>query len=375
MDKVKRIILLSVPMSICNFRCSYCYLSQRDECYQNQQPKLKYSPEHVAKALSPNRLGGLAFINICADGETLLTKNIDQYVYELLKIGHYIEFVTNLSISTVLDKMLCWDNDLLKRLEFKCSFHYLELKKKKLLNTFAENVRKIWKAGASANIEITPCDEMIPYINEIKEFSLENFGALPHLSIARRDDTVNIDYLTSLSIEQYDRVWEQFDSGFWKFKKTIFKKKQTEFCYAGDWLLQVDFETGNTKQCYRSRYSQNIFENLDKPIKYKALGRCLEPHCYNGHALLTLGCIPNVTSIRYGDIRNRIKKDGSEWLQPEYKSFLNSTLLESNDEYSVERKFKINMENRIIDIPICLIKVLPWEIRKNLTKNIKRFLK
>lgn len=375
MDKVKRIILLSVPMSICNFRCSYCYLSQRDECYQNKQPKFKYSPEYVGRALSLERLGGIAYINICADGETLLTRDIDKYVYELLKVGHYVEFVTNLSISPVLDKMLQWDTKLLKQLEFKCSFHYLELKKKKLLGIFADNVRKIWNSGASANIEITPCDEMIPYINEIKDFSLQNFGALPHLSIARRDDTEDIDYLTNLSIEEYDKVWSQFDSEFWEFKKTIFKKKQTRFCYAGDWLLYVNLETGIAQQCYRGRHSQDIFRDLEKPISFKAIGKCLEPHCYNGHFMLTLGCVPNFTSVRYGDIRNRVKKDGSEWLQPEYKSFLNSTLLESNDEYSVKRKFKINIENRIIDMPLCLIKVLPWKVRKNLKKNIKRFIK
>lgn len=375
MDKIKRIILLSVPMSICNFRCSYCYLAQRDEYYQNKQPDLKYSPEHVAKALSPERLGGLAFINICADGETLLTKNIDKYVYELLKIGHYVEFVTNLSISPVLDKMLQWDTDLLKHLEFKCSFHYLELKKKNLLDTYAENVRKVWRSGASANIEITPCDEMIPYIEEIKAFSLRNFGALPHLSIARRDNTEDIDYLTSLPIEEYDKVWSQFDSGFWRFKKTIFKKKQTEFCYAGDWLLLVNFETGKTGQCYKSRHFQNIFEDLHKPIKLKAMGRCLEPHCYNGHSMLTLGCIPNFTPIKYGDIRNRIKIDGGEWLQPNFKSFINSVLSDSNEEYSTKHKNRINLENNIIDIPLFIKNALPWGIRKSIKRNVKKFLK
>lgn len=30
---MKKIILIGIPMSICNFRCHYCYLSQRDEKY------------------------------------------------------------------------------------------------------------------------------------------------------------------------------------------------------------------------------------------------------------------------------------------------------------------------------------------------------
>lgn len=369
MDKIKRIILLSVPMSICNFRCSYCYLSQRAECYQNKQPILKYSPKHVAKALSPDRLGGLAFVNICADGETLLTKNIDEYVYELLRVGHYIEFVTNLSISPVLERMLSWDKTILQRLEFKCSFHYLELKRKNLLDVFAQNVKQIWASGASANIEITPCDEMIPHIDEIKRFSLEHFGALPQLSIARNDSTDNIEYLTALSLEEYDRIWSQFDSGFWEFKKTIFKEKRSEFCYAGDWLLQVNFETGDARQCYRSRFSQNIFENLDKSIKFKAIGSCLEPHCYNGHALLTFGCIPHLTKVKYGDIRNRKKDSNSEWLQPKLKAFFNSTLVESNEEYSVAQKAFINLENAVVDISMYAKKMIPRSLKNAIKRN------
>lgn len=349
MDKIKRIILLAVPMSICNFRCSYCYLTHRKEFYQNKQPQYQYSPEHVAKALSKERLGGIAYINICADGETLLTKDIDKYTYALLKEGHYIEFVTNLTITPVLKKMLAWDKELLKHLSFKCSFHYLQLKQKNLLKIFAENVHRIWEAGASANIEITPSDELIPYIDEVKTFSLGQFGALPQLSIARNDKTESIEYLTKLSIDDYDKIWSQFDSSFWRFKKTIFGQKRCEFCYAGDWALQLDLATGNAGECYRKRHYFNIFKDIHKPIPFKAIGRCLEPHCYNGHMLLTLGCIPHFTNVGYGNIRNRIKEDGGEWLQPEVKSFFNSTLVESNEEYSESKKKMIWAEDCLHD--------------------------
>lgn len=341
MDKIKRIILLAVPMSICNFRCSYCYLTHRKEYYQNKQPEYQYSPEHVAKTLSQERLGGIAYINFTSDGETLLTKEVEKYVLALLKEGHYIELVTNLTITPVLKKMLTWDKELLKHLSFKCSFHYLQLKQKNLLGIFAENVHRIWEAGASANIEITPSDDLIPFIDEVKAFSMEHLGALPQLSIARRDNTKNIEYLTNLPIEKYDQIWSQFDSGFWRFKKTIFMQKRCEFCYAGDWTLHLDLATGMASECYRARHHFNVFEDIRKPIPFRAIGRCLEPHCYNGHMLLTLGCIPHLTDVKYGDIRNRIKNDGGEWLQPEVKSFFNSTLVESNEEYSETEKKKI----------------------------------
>lgn len=114
-------------MSICNFRCHYCYLAQRPIHYQGIQPEMKYTPEQMARALSVERLGGVCFGNFCADGETLLTKDIDLYVKEFVKQGHYAEIVTNLTVSNVLEKILSWDKELLKHVEFKCSFHYLEL--------------------------------------------------------------------------------------------------------------------------------------------------------------------------------------------------------------------------------------------------------
>lgn len=330
--------MFRIPMSICNFRCHYCYLSTRENSFENIQPKFQYSPEAVAKALSTERLGGLAFMNFCADGETLLTQNLDQYIHALVSEGHYAEIVTNLTVTPSLEKILSWEPELLKRVEFKCSFHYLELKKLGLLNVFAENVKKIWAAGASANIEITPSDELIPYLEEIKAFSLENFGALPHVTIARDDRTSKIDYLTSLPMEEYDRIWSEFHSDFWTYKRSIFGIKQREFCYAGLWSLYIDLTTGKTAQCYCGRELRNVFEETEKPIWFAPIGRCSLAHCYNGHAFLTLGLIPNATDIKYGDIRDRVRSDGSHWLQPELHDFFNSRCWESNCELTAAEK-------------------------------------
>jgi hypothetical protein len=319
-------------MSICNFRCSYCYLAQRPVHYQGIQPEMKYTPAEVANALTVERVGGPAFMNFCADGETLLTTNIDLYVKALVEQGHYAEVVTNLTITPVLKKFLSWDKELLKRLEFKCSFHYLELKKKGLLDTFANNVRMIWEAGASANIEMMPSDDLIPYIEEVKEFSMKHFGALPQLSIVRNDRTSGIDYLTSLPMEKYNNTWGQFHSDFWEFKKSIFGVKQTKFCYAGAWSLYINLCDGTATQCYCGVSLGDVFAHPYKPIPSKPIGKCPIAHCYNGHAFMTLGLIPGYT-INYGNIRNRVKEDGNQWLQPELLSFFNSKLEDSNAIY------------------------------------------
>lgn len=334
MEKVKKIILISIPLSICNFRCSYCYLAQRPEHYQGIQPTMHYTPEQVGYALRKERIGGLAFCNLCADGETMLLKDLDQYVKAIVEQGHYAEVVTNMTITPMLDKFLAWPRELLSKVEFKCSFHYLQLKKHGKLDLFAENIRKAWAAGASANIEITPSDDLIPHIEEIKEFSRKHFGALPHLTIARNDRTEEIEYLTDLPIEEYDRIWSQFGSGFWEFKKSIFGRKQTGFCYAGEWSMYLNLCTGNATQCYCGRNLGNIFETPDEPIPSKPMGRCPIAHCYNGHALLSIGLIPGQDKVGYGDIRNRTKQDGGQWLQPGLLSFFNTHLSESNEEFS-----------------------------------------
>ena len=330
MDKIKRAILCHIPMSICNLRCRYCYLAQRDECYQGEQIRYRYSPEHIAKAFSLERLGGTCYFNLCADGETLLAKDIDKYIYAIAKEGHYVEVVTNLTITKVVKTILAFPQEILNHITFKCSFHYLQLKERGLLDVFAKNVQEIWNHNCSANIEITPDDELIPYIDEVKTFSLKEFGALPHLSIAR-DDRKGHEYLTMLSLDEYDKTWQQFDSGFWAFKKTIFNQKRKEFCYAGQWSLYVNLETGYTTQCYCSRFNQNIFEDVEKPIDFIAVAKCKDTHCYNGHALLTLGCIPGFTDVKYGDIRNRVRSDGTQWIAPNMLAFLNSKLEESNE--------------------------------------------
>lgn len=332
MDKVKKLLLFKIPMSICNFRCSYCYLAQRPVHYQGIQPEMKYSPKQVAKALTVERIGGLAFMNFCADGETLLTKDIDLYVKELVKLGHYAEVVTNCTITPMLKKFLSWDESLLKRLEFKCSFHYLELKKRGLLETFANNVNMIWASGASANIEITPTDELIPYLDEVKEFSMKHFGALPHLSIARNDRTSNIEYLTNLPMDEYNKIWSTFKSGFWEFKKSIFGVKQTKFCYAGAWSYYINLCDGTATPCYCGKNLGDLFAHPEQPLPVQPLGVCHIAHCYNGHSFLTLGLIPGYTA-RYGDIRNRVKVDGGQWLQPELLSFFNSKLEDLNGKY------------------------------------------
>lgn len=344
---MKRIFLFGIPLSVCNLRCRYCYLTKRESSFEGVVPEMRYSPEEIAHAMRQERVGGPSFFNLCADGETLILPGIERYAELLAREGHYIELVTNMTLPKRVDKVLDLGKDALSHIEFKCSFHWQQLKERGLLETFADNVNRAWEAGASVNVEVTPTDELVPEIEELKAFSMEHFGALPHLSIARDDSTGGIDRLTNMSLDEYNATWSSFDSGFWNFKSTIFGKRQTGFCYAGAWAYVVDMTTGEARQCYNGSGLGNIFANPDVPLLEKPIGRCPIAHCYNGHALLTLGLIPGCTDVRYGDIRDRVRPDGTHWLQPELKAFFNEKVSDNNEEIPERAKAKYIAESTI----------------------------
>ena len=337
---MKRLINLAVRSSICNFRCSYCYLNQKSTWFRNTQICYSYPPEVIKKAFSIERLGGPCLFNVCSDGETLLADKIVEYLKAILEAGHCIEFVSNMTITKVLDEILSLDKQLLKRISFKCSFHYLELKTKGLLETFSSNVNKAKNNGCSFSIEMIPDDSYIPHINDIKTFCLSHFGALPHLSIPRNDKKGH-KLLSNLSFDEFKKTWSDFDSDFFNFKLIIYRKKIRDYCFAGRASLYVDLATGHTQQCYKeSGYSFNIFENIDRPIPFCSIGKCNDCYCYNGHALLPIGCVKKYKNYKYGNLRDRVCNDGTHWVQKDMLIFLNekSTFEETKGTISNDRR-------------------------------------
>ncbi len=344
-EQMKRFIDIWVPVTSCSFRCHYCYITH-NRLFDKELPKFKYSVETFKKGLSQKRLGGVCMINFCGGGETLLPPEMPKYIRAMLEEGHYVMVVTNGSVSRAMDEISKFPSDLLKRLFFKFSYHYLELKKRNLFEKFFNNIRKVVNAGASFTLEATPSDELIPYIDEMKELAIKEVGAVCHVTVARDEhDRSIIPILSKMNPEQYHETWKVFDSEFFEYKFSVFSQKRTEFCYAGDWTLFFNLGTGMLHQCYCSLFSQNILDDVNKPIVFKAIGHhCLQPHCYNAHAFLTFGAIPEHQSPTYAEIRNRVCTDGTEWLKPEMKSFMSERLKDNNEEYSVEKKNEIDSE-------------------------------
>ncbi len=366
MEKLKRFLDCYIPTETCNLRCHYCYIAQMRN-FNNKLAQFKCSPEVIRKALSKERLGGTCLINFCAGGETLLEEEVVRVLKALLEEGHYVMVVTNGTLTQRINEILEFDSELLKRLFFKFSFHYLELLKRNLMETYFENVKKVRSSEASFTIELTPSDELIPYIEDVKKVCMENLGALCHVTIARDERTKDVDVLSKYSFEEYKKIWGTFDSALFDFKASIFYKKRKEFCYAGDWSLYINLGTGDMKQCYWGRPLDNIYKNIDKPLNFKALGHnCTLPHCWAGHAFLTLGNIPELDTVTYAETRNRIDSEGRTWLKPQMEQFMKQKLKYNNEEYSFIKKEEIAIEN-----DVKYISEIPKKIA-NRIKDIKK---
>ena len=105
----------------------------------------------------------------------MLPPEITPIVRECLKEGHYAAIVTNGTVSQRINEILEFPKELLERLFFKFSFQYLELKRLNWLDKFCENIDKVRNAGCSFTVEITPSDELVPYIDERIQKNLGQF--------------------------------------------------------------------------------------------------------------------------------------------------------------------------------------------------------
>lgn len=332
MDKLKRFINVHISLSNCTLRCHYCYVTLH-QTFGHPIPKLERSPDFIRQALSKKRLGGCCHLNFCADGETLLLPELIDVVEQLLLEGHYISIVSNCTLNKRIDELIALPENLRKHIFVKASYHYLELRRLGLLNSFFDNVKKIHDAGISIVVEITPNDELIPFADEAVELCCEKMGAAPHFTVARDEHYEHLPILTSLPRDEYRRVWSKYDSVMFNYKESIFGRPIKKFCYAGDWFLCLDLLNGDISKCYNTPYFQNIYSNLDEPIHYKPIGKCLMSHCYNGHALLTQGVVPGEKSPTYAATRDRIMKNGKHWLYPEVMSFFSQRLYDNNLHY------------------------------------------
>lgn len=325
--KPARFINCYVPTQGCNFKCSYCYIGQR-KSFSNDFFKCQYPMNVMKRATSMERLGGKCIFNLCAGGETLLGEEIILVIEMLLENGHNVSIVTNGTISSAIDKILEFPYELRRDLYFKFSYHHLELEKRNLREVFFQNVKKIQNAKISFSIDITPCDELIPYIGEIRKiFQKYMDGAMPHISVARDTTSSELRILSKYSKDEYKKIWSVFDSEKFDYKIEEFLKLHHEYCHAGNWSFSLELSTGNCRICDgapepKKMNFYNLYENPDEKIPFVEIGcNCPTAHCYNCHALLTLGTIPELKTPTYAEMLDRTDEKGNHWLTEEMRNF------------------------------------------------------
>lgn len=342
-NKMKRMINCIVPVSACNFRCHYCYIGQTVG-FNGEIRELPYSTEFIAHALRPERIGEGCHLNLCGSGETLLAPYVIELAKHLTDMGHYCTIVTNGALSKRIDEICTLPPENQDHIFIKFSFHYLELTKRNLLEKFWGNVQKIRDTKCSFSVELTVNDESIPYIPDIQQNCMENIGALCHVIESRNNNTEGFCRLTKLPEQEHAAAWAQFQSSLFDFQQKIWGQKRREFCYAGDWVTNFYLETGDVYTCFADGQKiGNFYEDVENPFPFVAVGEnCPWAHCYAAHVLLTSGAIPNFLAPTYGEVRGRTCADGSAWLKPSFQSFFGSKFIESNQEYSPEKKLYTN---------------------------------
>lgn len=368
MAKIKRLVLGLIPNQICNLKCEYCYISQVEAW--DEPISFKYSPDYIAKCLSQKRLGGTSLINLTGNGETMLQPDIVPLIEALLREGHYVEVVTNGTITKHINQVLELPKTLLCRLFLKISFHYKELVRLNMLDRFFENVRNIHNAGASFTLELMAYDGIENDIETIKAVCFEKIGAVCHTTIGRNDKRKDKALLSAHTNDEFREIWSSFDSPMTQFKLDMIGVKRKEFCYAGAWSLFVNMYTGEAQPCYWQPYNQNIFKDPSKPIKFIPVGHtCTQPYCTNAHAHLCWGVIPQLNTPNYSEMRNRVMDNGDEWLTEECKVFFDSKLYEANKPYT-----KLQQAIHSVVYPFLLLK---WFLRdwKNNLHRIGKYLK
>lgn len=263
-DKLKGFIEVLIPITLCNLKCHYCYVIQRDN-RTNDPGTVGHTPNEIRRALSKESLGGQFYISLCGAGETMLVKNLGEIVKNLLEEGHYVNVTTNGTITKAFDEFFrIIPEELLPHLNFSFSFHYLELLRLKQMDKFWDNISKVRTNGCSFVLQINLCDEYMPYWDEIKKLSIEKIGALPQVAATRKEHNLenDVELYTSLSREDYEKKGDEFQSPLFKFTMKNFMVKRKEFCYAGKWSFVLNLQTGIMRPCYCSLSHINIYKQL-----------------------------------------------------------------------------------------------------------------
>jgi hypothetical protein len=309
--------------------------------------KFDYPLETIAKAISKKRLGGVAFINYVGGGETLLPIESLKLIKLFLEEGHFLQIVSNLTLTDRVDSILKFPKELLNMTTFFVSLHYAELKRKNLMNEFIGNINKLKKANVSFTIGLSMSPEYMPIAEEIKEFCLKEIGFLPDVgfSLDRKNGWKRYDCFTKDIVKNINNLFDYpeislFDSCFGS------EKYRKEFCYMGDFGFIYHLQSGTINYCFDTPKPKNggdICKNLSKPIEFEAVGTCCSRYCACGPILQPFGVIPEFDKA-YPTFYNLYKK--RSFVSGYFSQYLDNKLSETNEVYSKIKQLKIRLKRK-----------------------------
>ncbi|HIT55877.1 TPA: hypothetical protein IAA92_06410 [Candidatus Galligastranaerophilus intestinigallinarum] len=344
MKKIVKTITAYVPGTMCNLRCNYCYISNCADDPHSRKPTYDYPLETMIKAFNPKRLGGIAEIHVISGGETLIDDTVVPFIHGLLKYGHVVTVVTNLTLNNRIDELLDFPKEYLKHLIVKGSLHWLELKRLNKVDDFFNNMNKVLNSGASSFPFIVMSQDYMPYIDEIERTCKEKLNSMPHCtpSIVFEEKTINGNTTTNpeCTEEFVNFVNERFDSEIFrasvKYLNVDIKKI---FCYAGEWSFGVNLKTGGMVKCHNCPEEVNFYKNLNKMPKLLPIGNnCQIANCALQYNFIAEGLIPEgpITPL-FGDMLSR-----PNLINEEVREMLNVRFSDIHKQYSLKKQKKIN---------------------------------
>lgn len=297
LSHIRRFIALDMHITACNLHCEYCYVPASKKNMASL-PDYGRQIQSLGKAFSPEKLGGVSFIYLYANGEPLLHPESGRIISELLVLGHYVGVVSNLTHVPRVKELCAMPTEYSSKLVVLASLHYTELKKRGLLGAFFDHVRIIREHGASCIVRLCLAPQYLDVIEELRQRCLDELGELPVVTHYKDHQPTPDDIEATLSA-----LSAQFPCTLYKLQKQIVDVKRTEFCHAGEWSYAINFCTGDVRSCLMEPLSQNVYDGTGLPLKCNPVGRnCRAPWCTCGAHFLSWGVIEEFNCPHYADM-------------------------------------------------------------------------
>lgn len=242
----------------CNLSCEYCFSHSP---YKTGEI-VKIDSERVLENLDKfNEIFRISFTG----GEPFLIKDFVQFCSKISE-KHYLSFNTNLTHNSI--KLFAKDINPERVIKIDASFHYTQLKEKKLLDRYLNNFSLLKRNDFSINSEQVAYPGLISEIDVIRQISEDNGLDLKFLP-----------FFGVYNEKKYPESYTGEEINLFDLDLSILDKfnQKGEFCNAG-YNVGVVFSNGNIKPCFQIKENiGNIYEEIE--FKSEPVFQCKSKIC------------------------------------------------------------------------------------------------